>query len=70
MEEIAHGVAKWGALPVLVGDAVDAEQNLRDFALAGAMLTGVDSSKHNFQPATLLGSYAPVGRNPVASKVP
>lgn len=55
---------------MVVGDAVDAEQNLRDFALAGVMLAGVDGTQHRLEPSSLLGGHALIGRNLVSRQVP
>ena len=54
---------------MLVGNAFDAEQDLRDLALAGAMLAGVDRTQHRLEASSLLGGHAPVGRNAVAGQV-
>lgn len=55
---------------MLLGDPIDAEQNLGDFALAGAMPAGVDGAQHRLEPSSLLGRHALVAWNPVACQVP
>lgn len=69
-EEVSHGVAERRGLPLLLGDPIDAEQNLGDFALAGAMPAGVDGAQHRLEPSSLLGRHALVAWNPVACQVP
>ncbi len=68
-DEIAHRVAEWRGLPVLLGDALDAEQGLCDLALAGAMLVGVDGAQHHLEASSLLCGHALIGRNAVAGQV-
>src|SRR5690606_33407835 len=69
-EKVAHGVAERRGLPLVLGDPLDAEQNLGDFALARAMPAGVDGAQHRLEPSSLLGGHALVPRNPVACQVP
>lgn len=54
---------------MLLGDAFDAEQDLCDLALAGAMLAGVDGAQHHLEASSLLCCHALIGRNAVAGQV-